>query len=156
MHGYQLNEAIEQRLPQLSSVKPSTAYSRLERLARAGLVTSTTERVGRRPERRVYALTDAGRDRFAALLRDNLRSAEAGTRAADIGLLFSRALPTNDVVALLSERRQAVAATGPRLEALRDRHPVGSPARMVAGRGLALLQAELAWLDRLLADRLET
>ncbi len=146
MHGYQLNEVIERRFPRLAGLKPSTAYSGLDRLARRGLVTVATERVGRRPERRVYALTDAGRDRFIELLKQNLRSADLPSHSGDHGLLFARALPPDEVQGLLRERREATAARLPEMQRLRESHPAGSPAYLIADHALALVEAELAWL----------
>jgi DNA-binding PadR family transcriptional regulator len=150
MHGYQLNEVIETRFPRLAGLKPSTAYSGLERLAQRGLVTVTTERVGRRPERRVYALTEAGRERFLELLRQNLRSADLPGYPGEHGLLFARALPAAEVRDLLALRRDATAARLPELERLRDGHPAGSPGRLMADHALAHARTEINWLDEVL------
>jgi len=155
MHGYQLNEIIEQRLPMLSKLKPSTAYSALDRLAAQGLAEATVERVGRRPERKVYGLTPAGRERFLDLLRENLRSADLPAYAGDRGLLFHRALPANEVLALLAERREATLARAPRLRRLLESHPPRSAAALVAGHALALIDAEVTWLDGILGEGLD-
>jgi DNA-binding PadR family transcriptional regulator len=147
MHGYQLNEVIEQRLPLLSTIKPSTAYSRLDRLARNGLVVASIERVGRRPERKVYSLTDAGRERFLELLRENLRAADLPLQTGELGILFLRALPGDEVVALLAERREATAARRPHLDQMIERHTAGTPGRLISEHALAHLETELVWLD---------
>jgi DNA-binding PadR family transcriptional regulator len=151
MHGYQLNEVIEQRLPQFAGLKPSTAYSALDRLARQGMVTTTMERVGKRPERKVYALTAVGRRRFLELLRENLRSAELPAYSGQIGLLFARALPPHEFTELLTLRRAAAAARIPGLARLADGHPPGSPGYLVADHALAHARTEVDWIDRALA-----
>lgn len=150
MHGYQLNDMIEHHLPMFWQLKPSTAYSRLDRLAGRGLVEATSERVGRRPERKVYELTDAGRARFEELLRANLRSADAQSQVGDLGVLFHRALPADEVHALFAERREATAEQRPRLVEMIERHPQDSAGHLVAEHSLAHLDAELAWLDGVL------
>lgn len=155
MHGYQLNEVIERRLPLGWQLKPSTAYSRLDRLARRGLVEATAERVGRRPERKVYALTDAGREHFLALLRENLRSADPQSQSGDLGVLFHRALAPEEVTTLLGERRDATAGRRPHLEEMLARHPASSAGRLIAEHALAHLDAELGWLDGVLARGIE-
>lgn len=152
MHGYQLNDVIERRFPRLAGLKPSTAYSGLERLARRGLVSVATERVGRRPERKVYTLTGAGRARFIELLKQNLRSADLPTHSGDHGLLFARALPPDEVQELLRERREATAARLPELARLRESHPAGSPAYLISDHAIALVEAEVAWLDGALTE----
>lgn len=155
MHGYQLNEVIEERLPLLSTIKPSTAYSRLDRLASDGLVESTAERVGRRPERKVYALTEAGRERFLELLRENLRSADLAPQTGDLGVLFQRALPHEEVATLLAARRDATARRRPHVKEMFDLHPLGSPGRLIAEHTLTHLDAEIGWLDAVLERGLE-
>lgn len=147
MHGYQLNDMIEHHLPLFTSIKPSTAYSRLDRLATRGLVRSRRERVGRRPERKVYELTEEGRARFLALLRENLRSAEPPSQAGDAGVLFHRALPEAEVLALLAERRQATVVLRDRMEEMKRRHPPHSSGYLVAERALVHAEAEERWLD---------
>lgn len=154
MHGYQLNEVIEQRLSMFSTLKPSTAYSALDRLARSGLVEVTRERVGNRPERKVYHLTEGGRERFLSLLRRNLRSVDGPRNPAQQGLLFSKALPDAEVMELLAERRAATATRLGPLTALLDSHPAASPARLVAANAIAHLHAEVAWLDAVQAEGL--
>ncbi|MEE8338059.1 MAG: PadR family transcriptional regulator [Dehalococcoidia bacterium] len=155
MHGYQLNEVIEKRLPMLWDLKPSTAYSRLDRLAARGLVATTTQRIGRRPERKVYELTAEGRERFLELLRENMRSASTDSQSADLGILFSRALPAGEVQALLRERRAATAERRPHLIEMIARHPAESPGRRISERSLVHLDVELEWLDGVLAESAE-
>jgi DNA-binding PadR family transcriptional regulator len=152
MHGYQLNEVIENHLPMLWDLKPSTAYSRLDRLASRGLVQTTTARVGRRPERKVYELTTVGRERFMELLRENMRTAHTDSRSADLGILFSRALPSDEVAELLRERREATASRRPHLLEMLDRHPSESAGYRISERALAHLDVELQWLDGVLAS----
>jgi DNA-binding PadR family transcriptional regulator len=146
MHGYQLNEVIEKHLPMLWDLKPSTAYSRLDRLAARGLVATTTKRVGRRPERKVYDLTTVGRERFFELLRENMRTAH------DLGILFSRALSPAEVHSLLRERRDATAEQRPYHLAMIESHPADSVGRRISERALAHLDVELKWLDGVLAE----
>jgi len=154
MHGYKLNDVIERRLPRLSRLKPSTAYSQLDRLAERGLVSRAMERVGRRPERKVFSLTVAGRERFVELLRENLRSADVPAYAGELGVLFFRALSRADVLALLGERRAATEARLPELTRIRATHPPGTPGYLTADHALAHLRAELDWLQRVLVDGL--
>lgn len=150
MHGYQLNETIAHRLVLFSNLKPSTAYSTLDRLAKNGFVESTAERVGRRPERKVYSLTAAGRGRFLELLRLNLRSADQPSPSGAKGLLFLSALPPEEVSTLLAERREGARALLTSVRRVQEGHPAGSPAGLAASHASALLEAEVGWLDRML------
>ena len=143
MHGYGLNEMATLLQPFGFRVKPSSVYGRLERLERDGLVESSTERVGRRPERKVYALSDAGRERFEELLRENLRSAERVAGPAELGLLFHGVLPADEATALLRERRDAMLEDR---DGLNELAREDTPGRLAAEHALAMVEAEIAWL----------
>src|SRR5207237_9476953 len=58
---------------QVIQVKGGSLYDTVERLQRQGLIQpKETEREGRRPERTVYTITDAGRDELRTWLRQLL------------------------------------------------------------------------------------
>lgn len=153
MHGYMLNESIRDRLGHTTGApRPSTAYARLAKLEERGLVVYRSERGGRRPERRVYELTEGGRTRFLELLRAALRDPGDPSVPGDALVLFLRALPRDEWRALLRERREALAPSRKSAERLRDGHPATSPGHWLARRRLAHLEAEERWLDELLAS----
>jgi DNA-binding PadR family transcriptional regulator len=60
MHGYRLKEVFDERVGPLWGLTTAQIYQALNTLERRGLLTSRGERVGNRPERRIYAVTDAG------------------------------------------------------------------------------------------------
>jgi DNA-binding PadR family transcriptional regulator len=71
-HGYELRSRIERALgPLAAGFNAGQMYVTLGRLEQAGLVTSAREpALPDRPERKVYDLTPAGRDRLADWLAD--------------------------------------------------------------------------------------
>jgi DNA-binding PadR family transcriptional regulator len=69
LHGYGLKSAFDARVSPLWGLTTGQIYQSLNALERAGLLTSRSERAGRRPLRRVYALTDAGRRELDRWLR---------------------------------------------------------------------------------------
>lgn len=150
MHGYRLNDVIRSRLGQIEGApRPSTAYARLAKLAERGLVRSRAQRQGRFPERRIYELTEAGRDRFLALLRSCLRDPQA---SVDVAVMFLRALPRDEWARLLDERQSALVTQRDAFARLRDAHGRSSPAHWLAKRRLALLDAESDWFDQLRSE----
>src|SRR5438105_886876 len=64
MHPYELQQQLRERgLHHVINLKGGSLYSTVDRLAGAGFVEPLEiSRSGRRPERTVYMLTDAGRD----------------------------------------------------------------------------------------------
>lgn len=103
-HGYQINEFIERQLCDVVTMKKPTAYALLDRLAGDGFISVHVEQEGNRPPRKVYTITDAGRELFDELLKTNLSSLDSPVFADDIGLMFLNHLPLEQVIALLRER----------------------------------------------------
>ena len=149
MHGYQLNEYIDRQMAFCVDLKRSTAYYLLDKLCREGYVSQETEREGNRPERRVFQITPAGEARFQVLLRTNLASFQPPTYAEDIGVMFQQHLPSDEVRALLQQRRAGVLARREEIEGLGAGLPVSHGS--LIEHHLLHLDAELAWVDALIA-----
>jgi DNA-binding PadR family transcriptional regulator len=75
MHPYEMHQLVRDRGTDfVVKVRAGSLYHTVERLHRLGLIEQLeTGREGRRPERTVYAITDAGRDEFLTNLRDLVR-----------------------------------------------------------------------------------
>ncbi len=69
MHGYRLKTAFERRMSPLWGLTTGQIYQSLAALERAALVESSSERKGRRPTRRIYTITPAGRRELASWLQ---------------------------------------------------------------------------------------
>lgn len=69
MHGYRLKEVFDQRVSPLWGLTTGQIYQSLAILERAALVEGRGERKGRRPTRRVYTITEAGKRNLDEWLR---------------------------------------------------------------------------------------
>lgn len=93
MHGYELAERLsDPKMTAWVKLGRTSIYYALGRLQKHGLVSSHSERQGGKPERNVYAVTDAGRSAFVAGLQEALSSTEPRTDDFDIALFFSNRL----------------------------------------------------------------
>jgi len=61
-HGYAVRAAFEERLGDFWELNYGQVYQVLTGLEREGLITGSDERIGRRPIRRIFAITAKGRD----------------------------------------------------------------------------------------------
>src|SRR4051812_19331478 len=68
MHGYRVKEVFDERVGALWGLTTAQIYQALNALERRGLLESRGERVGNRPERRIYAVTAAGTRELARWL----------------------------------------------------------------------------------------
>jgi DNA-binding PadR family transcriptional regulator len=110
MHGYQLNEVLQHNPGTPITLKKSNAYKLLNDMEADGWVTHQEEQEGNRPPRRVYTVTQEGEAAFFRLLRQNLSSYPTPEFPSLVGLDFVYTLPTEEVIALLDQRYQAVEA----------------------------------------------
>ncbi len=68
MHGYAVRAAFEERLGHFWELNYGQVYQVLTTLEQEGLVAGTDERVGRRPTRKVYAISGKGYDALQSWL----------------------------------------------------------------------------------------
>jgi DNA-binding PadR family transcriptional regulator len=157
-HPYEIHQVMQDRqIGRLVKLTAGSLYHAIDRLADDGLVaTVETTREGRRPERTVYRMTDAGRDAFAERVRAITAepAKEFPQFAQAIAALHN--LRRNDAVTQLQRRAMALeaelAAGGVVRERLRKRdvHPMHW---IDVEYVLRMKEAELAFTEELL-DRL--
>jgi DNA-binding PadR family transcriptional regulator len=148
-HGYEMADYIERALASCVDLKKPTAYFLLDKMTAAGWLTHSSQRDGNRPARRVYQLTAEGEAQFQTLLRDNLAHFSDSTFPGDIGLIFVDALPRSESLALLARRRAALVT---RQAEVRAAPPHPGPLQWSIDHLRRHLQAELDWLDDVIAD----
>jgi len=155
MHPYEMIRLMRMRRDdRLVAITNGTVYHTVARLERAGLVAEVgVDREGNRPERTTYTVTDAGASTVVEWVRRELTRTD---RPAEFRVALAEAhnLDRDEVVALLSARRESLAAAQ---AALADGHRFarhkGVPDQYLleVERDEAMLAADLAWLDGLLA-----
>lgn len=147
MHGYRLVEIVETELRACTDLKKPTAYFLLGKLARAGLVTRTRTREGKRPPKWVYRLTPKGEETFQALLRENLATFDAPKYPGSVGLAFLHTLAPEEARSLLARRLLAIEAYAAQADVASA--PTGGSS-LVASHEHAQLRAEHDWLKSFL------
>lgn len=143
-HGYQMNEMLSHFAGFIGEVKSGTAYNALRRLERDSFIEASIEREGKRPERKVYELTESGRDLFMRLLRENLEQFHFAPSADQAGFLFIDKLPKQEVAALLEAKRAQAASL---MEEVKQHPPHGEPLNLAFGHALSQLNASIRWLE---------
>lgn len=147
MHGYQLQQFLDEHSGSLPSLKASTAYYTLEKMAKEGLVEAKSEREGNRPVRQVYCLTARGEEVFRRLLERNLSNYEIGEAPDDVGLAFLSSLPVEKARELLMVKRAKIerklAEVSSTLDSLGKAKSLHLPLLRVRFR----LEADLRWIE---------
>ncbi len=145
MHGYQLADFLDTHLSMFFDLKKATAYNLLGKMEERGWVASHEEQEGRRPLRRVYAITPDGEALFQDLLRESLPAHRPAAFPGNVPILFMDALPSRELEDLLEQRREAIREQMVALEAHLDH--VGHP---LFDHKLLVLKAEEEWIGGLL------
>jgi DNA-binding PadR family transcriptional regulator len=120
-HGYDLvREMGDRGMLRWARVSKVGVYKALVRLQEEGYLTSWTEREGKQPQKRVYAITAAGEERLRDLLYALCSSREPLRMDTAIGIAFIGLLEPEEAVEALRQRREFLAAQAARLGKERD------------------------------------
>jgi DNA-binding PadR family transcriptional regulator len=160
MHPYELHQTMRDRyVDQVVKVSAGAVYHTVQRLERGGNIAPVgTGRAGRRPERTIYAITQAGRDEFRLNLRDLVRlpAHEYPVFAAAVEMLD--ALTRHEAVDLLEQRavaREAQIAAQEQVIASLSKDGLARVHVLEIEYALGVARAELSFV-RDLADDIRT
>ncbi|QSB15029.1 PadR family transcriptional regulator [Natronosporangium hydrolyticum] len=156
MHPYELAMVNRERGKHNSMpIKWGSLYTVVENLEKHGYIQATeTVREGRRPERTVYAITESGQAELVDWLRELLGVPEKEYPRLVTGLSLAGVLPPDEVVALLRSRMDALRTRIATDQEKLDEISVTVPRLFLIETEyeLALLRAELTWLDSLIEE----
>lgn len=158
MHPYEMVSLMRERGKHESvRLRYSSLYSVVAALEREGLISSReTKREGRRPERTVYEITDAGREEFLTWLRELLSEPVKEYTQFAAGLSFIVALPPDEVVGLLEGRvrllEEEIWEMRSRLDEAVERLELPRLFVIESEHELVLREAELEWVRGLVEE----
>ena len=137
MHPYELGRTLRDHGDERSiKFNHGSLYMVVQQLERAGFVAEQeTSREGQRPERTVYAITDAGRAELRDWLRELVGEPQHEYPHFVAALSLISALPPSEVLALLRQRLTRLAAQRAEIQAIIDGHPRPGRAPAVPDRG---------------------
>lgn len=146
-YGYEIKKALtDHGMAFWFGLEDASVYQVLRTLVRHGFAREVgVEQQGARPPRTRYALTSSGRAHYTSMLTQALRQVSLPVAPVDVVLIAQGDLSPAEVSEGLAERRAALTALAADAEAAR----AGCPNDAVVTRSLALIRAELTWLDDL-------
>lgn len=158
MHPYEMQRLMQWRgKDQVVRVQRGSLYPAVERLLNAGLIQSLeTEREGRRPERTVYQLTEAGRDTAETWLSSMVRTVRNEFAEFPAALSFLPLLSAEDARSQLTARLLGVGKEIAAMKSvnadLRERYQLPRIFAIEDEYRLAMFEAEHAWITAVLHD----
>lgn len=151
MHGYELKSAFEETVGTLWELNIGQIYNTLRLLERDGQVEMQgQEQEGRGPPRKVYAITEAGRQELSRWMAEPVRQPRRFKDAFYIKLVFYKLLGLGDVETLIWNQRQAYLQVLRQLNDLRTEVDAEADpfTTLLLEGGAFHLEADLRWLDR--------
>lgn len=160
MHPYEMSRTLRERHKEDSiKLNYGSLYSVVESLVRRGLVEAQeTVRTGKRPERTIYAITEAGSAVMTDWLAELISTPKKEFTQFEAALSLLAALPPDEVIGLLEQRLNNLRFHRTAHEALREQAAASNfPGLFLieADYTFALLAAEIEFVSSLL-DELRT
>jgi DNA-binding PadR family transcriptional regulator len=157
MHPYEMKQRMRERGHERAiPVKAASIYDTVERLATAGFVEPVeTNREGRRPERTIYRLTEAGSDELQSWLHELLEEPSREYPRFAAALMFLGAIESKDeAIRVLDRRAGAFEIQIAAADALMRAVPADLPRLFVIEEeyAQAMRKAELEWLRRTIGE----
>ena len=154
MHPYELAATMRERHhDEFIRLNFGTLYHTVEVLERNGLIVSVErEKEGRRPERTIYQLTEAGRQLLVQVVSELVARPKREYPQFAAGLMFMHHLDAGHAAQLLGERIVALDASIEKLtRILGDLHAGGVRrlALIELEHKIAMLEAEGSWVRKL-------
>ena len=156
MHPYEMASVLRSRGKDISiNIRWGSLYTVVQNLAKHGFIEATgTSRQGRKPERTVYRITEAGRAELRDWLRELVGVPEREYTRFEAGLSDAGVLHPDEVIALLGRRLQALEADIAHQEAELEQTTAVLPRVFLieAEYRLAMRRAEAQWVGGLLKE----
>ncbi len=153
--GYELQQIIDERgLREWLTLGFSSIYYILNKLERQGFLEGRLEIDGQAPPRKRYSLTEAGQGVLQTAVADLLRQPRALGTGFELGLANLSALKPQRVFSVLNQHKRDLQARLHTVEQSWARHQENNSPdhiRALYTHSIALMRAELAWLDDFLA-----
>lgn len=160
--GYELSKVFDVSLANFWASTPQQLYRELERLARDGLIEARVVRQERRPDKRMFTLTESGREdlrtfaatppRRPAALRDELlikiQAMDGADPEATRALIEEREAWARGKLARYQRVRDRLLAGRSEEEYLREADRVGPYVTLLGG--IAFEEENLRWCERVL------
>ncbi|WP_213450847.1 PadR family transcriptional regulator [Rhizomonospora bruguierae] len=157
MHPYEMATVLRRTGKENDlRIKWGSLYTVVRNLEKHGLIEATSSgREGRRPERTVYAITDAGRVELREWLRELVAAPESEYPRLQAALSVIGVLGPEEVTDLLGQRLRALEAGIAAERAALSGYPVPRLFLIEAEYALAMREAEAGWVRALLVELTE-
>ncbi len=150
-HGYQIKLKIREILSFFAGIQLKSIYYPLRILEKKGFLTKKADKLGSRPERFVYCLTEKGKKRFEMLLNKNLLDFKRPQFTLDLSLYFLSYMKPDLARRRLKKRLEILDKISQGIEDMLSSQKLKDSLALlrIMEHNLCLLRAESAYLSSL-------
>ncbi|MCF7804271.1 MAG: PadR family transcriptional regulator [Candidatus Marinimicrobia bacterium] len=124
-HGYEIKKEIEYEMFNVD-IQYGSIYHALKKFTQDGLVEQVEIEPSEsgRPDRKGYAITDKGREKFKELFAGALTATNPASNAIDAAIHFVGAVPADNVLGYLTERLEGFRELGKTIREKQSRRTI--------------------------------
>jgi DNA-binding PadR family transcriptional regulator len=150
MHGYEMFQTLVRRhADRIVKVRPGSLYHVVDRLTEEKLIRqAATVRDGKRPERVIYEITDAGAEALDQRVRELIATPVHEFPEFVVALAEIDTVDLDTAANAIDNRVGALEARVAEIMALRDSGVTPAPFQVALDYLLATMQTQLLWLRR--------
>ena len=149
MYGYQINDLIDAHLGSNINLTKPTAYRLLHNMAEKGWISYREEKVGKRPTRRIYSLTEKGDAAFKEMLKSCLGHYKPAEHTSTVCLAFFDIFPPEEVLPLLEKRRATIEELIVAIKSDQNHH---GAFQFTIDHQIRHLETDLEWLSEVITQ----
>ena len=145
--GYDIKQTFENTFSHFQNPGFGSIYPALEKLHKAGHVSSRVEQQDKRPAKKIYSLTDTGRERFEQTLRT---TAPVEVCKSDFVFLafFGHLLDPDRFHEVFTQHRDNISSELAKLEAIECPSSMPAGMRFSVDYGIEISRAQLRFIDK--------
>lgn len=151
MHGYELKSAFDEVIGELWSLNIGQVYNTLNLLERDGhIVLQEYVEQESRPDRKVYSITEKGREELGRWLREPLEKPRRLKDDFYLKLIFGSRIGERDVRTLIWNQRKAYLQVLYQLNEIKNELDPATDilTLLLVEGGIEHVEADLRWLDK--------
>ncbi len=121
--GYDITHRIMEEVGGIVQITSGTIYYTLKKLESRGWIKGEVSKQGRRPERRVYSITPAGRRGLQKRLEESALQSDRFYSPFDVALFFTPKMSHKSLVKAVQKRLKDIENYLARLEEIEEKNP---------------------------------
>ncbi|MEW5758788.1 MAG: helix-turn-helix transcriptional regulator [Candidatus Omnitrophota bacterium] len=148
-HGYQIKRQIKEIMQTFAGLRVKSIYYPLRKLEQNNLIAKKTAKVGRRPEKYVYELTEKGQARFDELLEKSFLEIQKPFIDIDIPLYFLKFADSVRAKKRLRARIMFIKKIEHNLEEIKKKYEAKPNIKIILEHDIHLVRAEIEFLAKI-------